>query len=326
MEEKNFQISDNANYNRKEADDSFKSNMKTFAHPIDICRAPNRAAVYAYCKGADEPIIFRHYTHWHSDTAGFYGYDKKTHDYHKIYVFIEGKFNFLIEDNLYSPVCGNVVTIRSGETYNSLFYALSNLDYYEVDFPPNFFDLIPENSPFYNFLFNREIGQNNLITLGHQAMTKMFQAFEKIETIIERKSEHADFLIYSRLIQVASLMSDAFANLKSENSEHKIPSVLKKALQYMSENYLTLYETKKIAEHCHISVSYLCRLFKNFLSTTPIEYINNQKLSHAKYMLKNGHNVTEACYASGFNSYNYFISIFKKNVGLTPTEYKKSEN
>lgn len=310
----------------KEPDDRFATNLITFEHPIDKTRAPNRTAVYSYCKNATLPILFRHYSHWHADTAGFYGYEKTCRDYCKMYIFIEGKFKILIEDNLCAPVCGNVITIREKENYTSFFYALSNLDYYEIDFPLAFFEATPEKSPFYSFFYNREAGERNLISLGHQQLTKMFQILEKIETIIDRKPAHADFLIYSRLIQLASLVSDAFTKETNENAEHKISPTMKTALQYISENYLTLNDTKKIAEHCHISVSYLCRLFKNSLGTTPIEYINNQKLSHAKYMLKNGHNVTETCYASGFNSYNYFISTFKKNVGQTPTEYKKSEN
>ncbi len=317
---------DDINEEYDEFDGTFNTNMMTYNQPIDISRSPNRAAIYSYCKDAKNPILFRHYIHWHGDLAGFDGYEKRIHDYCKIYIFIEGKFNMLIEDNLCAPVCGNVITVRNEESSTSFFYALSNLDYYEIDFPPEFFDVMPKDSPFYNFFFDRETGQSNLITLGHQAMTKLFQTLEKIETLIGRKPDHSDFLIYSRLIQMCALVSDAFTNNKSEASDHKISHTLKTALQYISGNYLTLIDTKKIAEHCHISVSYLCRLFKNSLGTTPIEYINSQKLSHAKYMLKNGHNVTETCYASGFNSYNYFISTFKKNVGQTPTEFKKSEN
>lgn len=326
MDKCNKNLNKDIRTNYRELNSSFQSNLTAFKQTIDISRTTSRCALYSYCKDAKTPVIFRHYVHWHGDSEGFYGYEKKTLDYCKMYIFIEGKFNFLIEDNMCAPVCGNVITIRSGEGYNSFFYALSNVDYYEIDFPPEFFENIPEGSPFYNLFFEREAGQSNLISLGHQAMTKMFQGLEKIESLIERKPNHADFLIYSRLVQLCALVSDAFADRKNENSDRKIPPTLKTALKYISENYLSLDDTKKIAEHCHISVSYLCRLFKNTLGTTPIEYINNQKLSHAKYMLKNGHNVTDTCYASGFNSYNYFISIFKKNVGQTPSEYRKSEN
>ena len=153
-------------------------------------------------------------------------------------------------------------------------------------------------------------------------MTEMLGILEKIEILAERGLRYSDHLIYSRLIQLAAVISDSFSDIKNAGPEKKIPTALKDAIGYISENYLALSDIKEIAESCHISVSYLCRSFKKFLNTTPIEYVNTQKISHAKYMLKGGHNVTEACFGSGFNSYNYFISTFKRYVGMTPTQFK----
>ena len=56
---------------------------------------------------------------------------------------------------------------------------------------------------------------------------------------------------------------------------------------------------------------------------SPIDYMNSHKLAHARYLLKNGANTTEACYGSGFSNYNYFITTFKKYTGQTPSQFRK---
>ena len=104
--------------NHKDNYETFDYNMTIAKQTIDISRTTSRCALYSYCRDAKNPVVFRHYVHCHGDSMK-YGYDKKTHDYCKMYIFIEGKFNFLIEDNVCAPVCGNVITIRSGEKYTS---------------------------------------------------------------------------------------------------------------------------------------------------------------------------------------------------------------
>ena len=302
-------------------DNSYNANIASFKKAIDITRAPMRAELYSYANGAELPILFRHYHHAHS---GGCEYGRTAGNYCRMWIFIEGKFNLIVEDRLYSLSCGDVILIRDGESYESVFYESSNLDYYEIDFPLEFFLKVSDGSPFHTLFYGKGEEDGSRISLGAQAIAKLFGMLEKIEGIIERNQRHSDFLIYSRLIQLAVLVSDA--SLDAVGGEHKVSETLKEALRYISENYLTLSDTGRIAEHCHISVSYLCRIFKNSLGATPVEYINSQKLARAKYMLKNGYNVTEACYGSGFNSYNYFISTFKRSVGLTPTEYKHSES
>ena len=115
MDKCNKNLNKDIRTNYRELNSSFQSNLTAFKQTIDISRTTSRCALNSYCKDAKTPVIFRHYVHWHGDSDGFYGYDKKTHDYCKMYIFIEGKFNFLIEDNMCAPVCGNVITIRRGE-------------------------------------------------------------------------------------------------------------------------------------------------------------------------------------------------------------------
>lgn len=303
----------------------FKRNISSYESEIDAIWAPCRAAIYSYLKCASEPILFRHYKHMHLDADDGIAYPRYSHDYCKLYVFISGKLSLIIDDKIYTPTCGSILTVGRGESHQSIFYGQAEVNYYEIDFPPTFFDAVSEDSPFYSMFFGERRGTGCSIAPSHSAVAKMFGIFEKIERDIEEGERYSDFLIYSRLVQLAAVICDSLSSSAERGSEQKIPATLKAALDYILANCITVSDTREIADYCHISVSYLCRMFKAYLGMTPVEYINSHKLARARYLLKNGMNVTEACFASGFNSYNYFIHVFKKNVGQTPGEYKSSE-
>ena len=74
----------------------------------------------------------------------------------------------------------------------------------------------------------------------------------------------------------------------------------------------------------NISPVYLSRLFKKEEGINFLDYLNQYRIDAAKKLLQNPqYNVLEAADMTGFKNTRYFSKIFKKNVGLTPSEYRK---
>jgi AraC-like DNA-binding protein len=68
---------------------------------------------------------------------------------------------------------------------------------------------------------------------------------------------------------------------------------------------------------------HLLRLFKKYYGQTPKQYLTDKRIEKSKEVLKNGRSVSETCFAVGFESQSSFCTLFKKRVGLTPTEFQK---
>lgn len=299
--------------------DNFKNN------PVDISRAPSRYCISVLEQSVCAPLLYRHYVHHHNDISGFSGYAPVSLSFCTLYLFKKGKPGFLMDSRLYKPGYGEIIVLPPDRIHSVFYYALEELDYYEIDFPQEFFTMLPESSPFRRLFFPAQEVPKPLLCLNRQDTGQLFRLLEECDNLIRHPDSNTDYALYSLFIRLAILTVGARELESNTKTERRIPPTLETALKYISENYLTIQDTKQIAEHCHISVSYLCRIFKRSLGTTPIAYINSQKLSRAKELLRNGCNVTEACYASGFNSYNYFIAIFRKTMGLTPDEYRKQK-
>lgn len=68
----------------------------------------------------------------------------------------------------------------------------------------------------------------------------------------------------------------------------------------------------------------IVRLFKETIGKTPIEYLNAYRINVAceqiKYLDKQ---ITEVALDCGFTDLSYFTKVFKKYMGITPSEYLK---
>lgn len=83
---------------------------------------------------------------------------------------------------------------------------------------------------------------------------------------------------------------------------------------------LSIHELASVA---HMSVSHFIRCFKSVTGTTPNEYLQTARVSHArKLLLATGLSVSEVAARCGFQSISYFSQLFRRQTGMTPTEWR----
>lgn len=78
-----------------------------------------------------------------------------------------------------------------------------------------------------------------------------------------------------------------------------------------------------ITQSLYISRSLLHVKMKSLLNISMGDYIRKKRLNKACELLRDGYNVTETAYKTGFANPNYFSKAFKKEFGVKPTEYQK---
>ena len=125
-------------------------------------------------------------------------------------------------------------------------------------------------------------------------------------------------LRFSVLLFFASEVRDLQANQVSNPTVSRI-------IAYINENIENKITCAEIAEVFHINRTYVSTCFKKEVGMGLIDYINQQKITRAKYLLKfTNKSLGEITYFLSFSSQAYFTKIFKDVVGMTPMEYKES--
>jgi len=73
-----------------------------------------------------------------------------------------------------------------------------------------------------------------------------------------------------------------------------------------------------------MSVSWFIRNFKLYTNTTPMQYIVSLRIANAQMLLETtNYNVTEIGNIVGYDNPLYFSRIFRKQKGISPSEYRK---
>ncbi len=97
------------------------------------------------------------------------------------------------------------------------------------------------------------------------------------------------------------------------------------AVRYMEVHYAEDITLASLSAHLGLSESHLSHLFKDETGQSPGNYLLQIRLREAMEMLKDCRNrVSEVAERTGFRDIAYFSSTFKKNVGMSPSEYQKS--
>ena len=94
--------------------------------------------------------------------------------------------------------------------------------------------------------------------------------------------------------------------------------------EYIDANYNRKPDVKVVAEKVHLTTPAFCRYFKRQTNMTFTDFVNQYRIDLAKNLLMQDKNVTETCYAVGFESLSYFNKLFNKIVSINPSEFKKN--
>jgi AraC-like DNA-binding protein len=122
--------------------------------------------------------------------------------------------------------------------------------------------------------------------------------------------------------------SSSNSNLASEEYMRKrfTPGNRRIALlhDYLMNHYREEIDLKKLADLVSMAEGSLCRFFKSNMGTSIFEYLNGIKVDFAcKLLMDEELAIVDVCYDSGFNNLSHFNKQFRKNTGVTPSEYRK---
>ncbi len=103
-----------------------------------------------------------------------------------------------------------------------------------------------------------------------------------------------------------------------------IKLILRKALEYMQAHYSEQVTLNEVAEQAYVSTYYISRMFKREMGKNFVDCLNEIRIEKAKEMLKDVRFKTyEIAEKVGIPDAHYFSRLFKKYVGVTPTEFRE---
>ena len=95
--------------------------------------------------------------------------------------------------------------------------------------------------------------------------------------------------------------------------------ILSRALAYINENLFTVRDVAEVADALYVTESYLFRLFRTKLKTSPKKYITDKRLLAAQNRIRLGEKPSDVYLSCGFSDYTAFWRSYKRAFGVSPS-------
>lgn len=101
--------------------------------------------------------------------------------------------------------------------------------------------------------------------------------------------------------------------------------IVNRAIKFIQRNFYNKISNEDIARVCSCSLSTVCHLFKKHKGISIHKFILDKRILYAKELLRTSNlSVSSVAAKSGFSDYNYFSSKFKRETGISPSDYRKN--
>lgn len=120
-------------------------------------------------------------------------------------------------------------------------------------------------------------------------------------------------------------LSGRMVDLRRESTRDSMKALVGHVKGYIRQHYDEDVSLNKLADFVHVNASYLSRVFKQHTGENLLDYIRKVRLNKAKELLEQPNlRIHEVSEMLGFQNPAYFSFYFKKNLGMSPREYRDS--
>lgn len=166
----------------------------------------------------------------------------------------------------------------------------------------------------------------NLVVISKTAPQEA--AEEQVETYCNMLESHLP--VRSVVIQVSGddygALAETYETAVSRLKELETGSpVIKDVKLYIEDNYSREdFSFQDAAGHVNLSVPHLSRMFRREMGVTFIDYLTGVRIRKAIELLQNDElKIYEIAELTGYANQHYFSNVFKKNLGVSPAEYRR---
>ncbi len=237
-----------------------------------------------------------------------------THNCSELFYVIEGQGQFLIENHTYPVSANDLVIVNPNVSHTEVSLNASPLRYIVLGVEG--LELTATNGN-----DNTNFCIVNFKTLRENILLCLQNMLTEIET------KHTGYeIVCQDLMEILIVMlgrQTNFATILAPISK-KTSRLCGSTKRYIDTHYQENITLDQLAEVCHVSKYHLAHAFTEEYGISPINYLISKRIAEAEHLLKTtDFSLNLISNTTGFSSSSYFAQIFRKQKGMSPTEFRK---
>ena len=184
-----------------------------------------------------------------------------------------------------------------------------------------------ENSEYWVIVFSEDfVHQFSKIISGKMGDGFLFKPSDIVKEYVDtRLINNASPSIFTLKSCLYAVCEEYLSNINLIEKNQRELKAITLISDYIHENYTKKITLRDIAKKVGYDYNYTSRYFRRTFNMKFNDYVNICRLEHAIGLLDGtSKSVTDVAYESGFQSVRSFNDFFKKNIGISPQEYRKN--
>ena len=232
-------------------------------------------------------------------------------DYQLIYV-ASGTAWFTFGEKEEAVTEGHMILMRPGVPQKYVYYAVDRPETYWVHFTGNRAAEYLEKAGF---------AQKDILYTGH--FSEYGEIFLRMIRELQLMRPECDDLLALLLRQLFVLVRRHVT--EGFGKKYGIQKEMEQAIHYFNENYDREIGIEAYAREHHMSTCWFIRSFRDYAHLSPLQYITSVRMLRAKELLETtDYTINEIGAMVGYDNPLYFSRIFKKQTGVSPSQYRRT--
>ena len=240
------------------------------------------------------------------------------HHGYELYYVLEGEREYFIGDNFFSVEDGDLVWVPTGMLHRTEGKGATRfLLYFKDSFLRKYFS---------SETVKRLTSQKPYVFRPEQKYKAEFEEmfYDMLKEYNRKKIHQED---YDEISVVKPLFEMLFFVYSHDNNYKKNISKpnerMHEIVKYINNNYQNSLSIQQIAYDFGITKDHLCHMFPKYMGVTFVTYLNTVRIKAAcEIMKREKDSILEIAEKCGFSSTHYFCKVFKKEKGMSPSEYR----
>jgi AraC-like DNA-binding protein len=187
------------------------------------------------------------------------------------------------------------------------------------DFPGTVFLDLPEIQPIKQLIENAKLG----IVFTGETKNRIGQQIEQLTNLPPFERLMGVLQILKELSEVKDyyLLNSESVSIEAKAVDQQRINLI---YDFVRDHFKRNISLEEISAEAAMTVPAFCRYFKRISNKTFTQFVNEHRIVHASKLLSEGNlNITDICYACGFNNISHFNRQFKDVTGKSPSDYRK---
>ncbi len=258
----------------------------------------------------------------------FDSFKKGTSKFLRFYYVIDGRFDWIINDERHILYPGDLAIILPGQSFGG---EKDLLDIGTVSWMHLVLQKLELNGKICMGNWSR-LTDSECRTIGRILLLNKFPVLSKLKeagTILQRMQMefmNQEIGYTTRVNQLIDelLILSARQLTRQDNLQRDFPQTFMKLEQTLHENLSHQWTVEEMAALVGLGTTAFSEKAKSYTGFTPLNYLINIRIAEAIKLLKRSEvHVTDIALEVGFYSSQHFATTFKKLTGYTPSEFRK---